>query len=110
MKVRITLWPLQGNLRRVNATEFGSTCCQRLIAFGLLMSVRSVFPSRSASSYSCVSARVDIIAAATGEPRPPCDLAAVDQKPAQIGSISGKPGRRGGGGGVSLVLSTYCAS
>lgn len=92
MKVRITLWPLQGNLRHVNATELGSTCCHRLIALGLVMSVRSLFPSRSASSYSCITARVDIIAAATGELQPNCDLAAADQKPAQIGSISAKPG------------------
>lgn len=43
------------------------------------MSVRSVFPSRSASSYSCNTARVDIIAAATGEQAPTCDLAAEAQ-------------------------------
>ena len=79
MKVRITLWPLQGNLRRVNATELGSTCCHWLIVLGLVMSVRSRFPSRSASSYSCITARVDITAAATGELEPTCDLAAMAQ-------------------------------
>lgn len=79
MKVRITLWPLQGNLRRVNATELGSTCCHWLIVLGLVMSVRSGFPSRSASSYSCITARVDITAAATGELESTCDLAAMAQ-------------------------------
>lgn len=68
------------------------------------MSVRSVFPSRSASSYSCITARVDIIAAATGELQPPCDLAAVDQKPAQIGSISGKTGKGGDFSSFIIIL------
>lgn len=61
-------------------------------------------PSRSASSYSRITARVDIIAAATGELQPTCDLAAVDQKAAQIGAIPWK------NQGVSPLLATYCAS
>lgn len=40
------------------------------------MSVRRGFPSRLASSYSCITARVDITAAASGETEPTCDLAA----------------------------------
>lgn len=71
--------PLQGNLRHVNATELGSTCCRLLIALGLVMSVKSGFPSHSASSYSCITARADITEAATGDLEPACDLTAMAQ-------------------------------
>lgn len=57
------------------------------------MSVRSAFPSHSASSYSYITAGVDITAAATGELEATCDLAAwirlMDpQKPIEISGMS----------------------